>query len=107
MFGKLKGLMGNIDAIKQAKEMRSAAKKMEEQLKEMFVEEEGGSGLVIVKVNCKKEILEINIDENKFENVKPSKLSEYLTTTLNRSLKKADEIAAEEMKKLASTFMIS
>lgn len=106
MFGKLKGLMGNVDAMKQAQGMRNAAKKMEEQLKTIFVEEEGGGGLVFIKVNCKKEILEINIDENKFANVKPAKLSEHLTTTLNRALKKADEIAAEEMKKLASTFMM-
>ncbi len=93
--------MGNINNImKQAKKMQEQMAKMQEELEEKTVEASAGGGMVTVVANGKKEIVEINIKPEVVDPDDIEMLQDLVLAGVNEALRKAEEMAQEEMAKL-------
>jgi hypothetical protein len=90
MFGK----MG--DMYKMAKEAKSIQKKLRK--KEITGESKGGN--IELTVNGEMKIIDIKVSEEILKPENKSKLERSLKETLNATLKKAQQVAAEETKDL-------
>ena len=92
----------NIQALmKQAQTMQKDMQKQEEEIER--TEFEGESSLVKVKVNGKKEVLSINI-ENK-ENLEKDDLEileDMIMVALNNAFKKVDDLREKKMSKFTN-----
>lgn len=93
MFGDLKGMMGKL------KEARQKAEETKKRLDGVLLQEEGAEGKLKVEVTANREIREIQID-NELLGDKEA-LEDYLLLTLNRALKKAEEVHNTEMAAVA------
>lgn len=93
--------MGNINNImKQAKKMQEQMAKMQEELEEKTVEASAGGGMVTVVANGKKEIVEINIKPEVVDPDDIEMLQDLVLAGVNEALRKAEEMAQEQMAKL-------
>ena len=91
MFGKFKEAMGNIS---QAREMQQKAKELDKKLRASYFEV--SSSNVTIKANAKKEIDNIDIKDG----AELTKLGKEIKDLVNKAMKKADEIAMQEMRSL-------
>ncbi|MBU5437165.1 YbaB/EbfC family nucleoid-associated protein [Tissierella sp. MSJ-40] len=92
------GNMGNM--MKQMQKVQKQMEEMQSQLEETEVEASSGGGAVTVKVNGKKEILGITIDESVVDPEDIEMLQDLIMAAVNEALRKAENMMAEEMKKL-------
>ncbi|CAM3175392.1 YbaB/EbfC family nucleoid-associated protein [Streptobacillus felis] len=106
MVRKLKGAhsgaAGNqSDIIKKAQAMQERMLQIQEGLKDLFVEETVAGGLVTVKANGQKDIVEIKISQDIIndaaEEKTPEELSALVLSAVNGAMKKAEELAEREM----------
>ncbi|MGI6537679.1 MAG: YbaB/EbfC family nucleoid-associated protein [Caldicoprobacterales bacterium] len=96
------GGMGNMNNLmKQAKKMQEQMMKIQEELEEKTVEASVGGGVVTVVANGKKEIIEINIKPEVVDPDDVDMLQDLILAAVNEALRKAEEMAQEEMGKLA------
>ena len=88
----------NMQAImKQAQNMQKDMMKIKNEIDNMeFV---GESSLVTVKVNGKKELLEVNINSDTLENDDIEILQDMLVVAVNQANKKVDDITEQKMSK--------
>ncbi len=63
---------------------------------------EGESNLVHVKVNGKKEVLEVNIDMNELEKDDKDILQDMIVVALNDAFKKVDKTTEDKMSKFGN-----
>ena len=70
---------------------------VQEELKSTIVEGEAGSGMVKVTVNCKKDLLSINIDESIFKEDKDM-LEDLILVATKQAMANADKKAEDMMK---------
>ena len=91
----------NMQAImKQAQNMQKDMMKIKNEIDTMeFV---GESSLVTVKVNGKKELLEVNINSDTLENDDIEILQDMLVVAVNQANKKVDDITEQKMSKYGS-----
>ncbi len=91
----------NMQAImKQAQNMQKDMMKIKNEIDNMeFV---GESSLVTVKVNGKKELLEVNINSDTLENDDIEILQDMLVVAVNQANKKVDDITEQKMSKYGS-----
>lgn len=91
----------NMQAImKQAQNMQKDMMKIKNEIDNMeFV---GESSLVTVKVNGKKELLEVNINSDTLENDDIEILQDMLVVVVNQANKKVDDITEQKMSKYGS-----
>lgn len=95
------GGMGNMNNLmKQAKKMQEQMMKMQEELDEKTVEASAGGGVVTVKVNGKKEIIEIKIDPSVVDPEDVEMLEDLVMAATNEALRQADEMMQDEMGKI-------
>ena len=87
--------MGNI--YKKAQQMQKKMAEVQEELKSTIVEGEAGSGMVKVTVNCKKDLLSINIDECIFKEDKDM-LEDLILVATKQAMANADKKAEDMMK---------
>ena len=87
--------MGNI--YKKAQQMQKKMAEVQEELKSTIVEGEAGSGMVKVTVNCKKDLLSINIDESIFKEDKDM-LEDLILVATKQAMANADKKAEDMMK---------
>ena len=87
--------MGNI--YKKAQQMQKKMAEVQEELKSTIVEGEAGSGMVKVTVNCKKDLLSINIDESVFKEDKDM-LEDLILVAIKQGMANADTKAEDMMK---------
>ena len=87
--------MGNI--YKKAQQMQKKMAEVQEELKSTIVEGEAGSGMVKVTVNCKKDLLSINIDESVFNEDKDM-LEDLILVATKQAMTNADEKSEDMMK---------
>ena len=87
--------MGNI--YKKAQQMQKKMAEVQEELKNTIVEGEAGSGMVKVTVNCKKDLLSINIDESVFNEDKDM-LEDLILVATKQAMTNADEKSEDMMK---------
>ena len=79
--------------------MEEMQAQMAKRLAEMEVVAEAGGGVVTVKANAARQILDIKIDKS-FQYDDIEELEDLLLTAVNRVIAKAAEIEAEESQKM-------
>ncbi len=91
----------NMQAImQQAKKMQNDMLKTKEEIDNRVFE--ASSSFVSVKVNGKKDVLEIKIDNESIESDEIEMLQDMLVVALNQAYKKVDEYTDEKMAKYNS-----
>jgi DNA-binding YbaB/EbfC family protein len=88
MFGDISGMM------KQLQETQKKVEETKKRLDTVLIDEET-SGKVKVTVTANREIKCIQVDESILQDAE--ELEDYLVLTLNKALKKANEINEQEM----------
>ena len=86
MFGKLK-------------EMQAEMEKTRERLDDLIVDAEAGGGMVRVKANGNRKVLNIDIDNDLLEMNDKEMLEDLVTAAVNKALEKAEQTAREEVAK--------
>ena len=96
MFGDLSGMMN---------QLQQAQQKIEETKKRLdsVLIDEDTAGKVKVTVTANREIKSIQVDESLLEDAE--ELEDYLILTLNKAIKRANEINDQEMAAAAKTNM--
>jgi nucleoid-associated protein EbfC len=92
------GNMGKM--MKQVQQMQKQMAKLQEELNEMTAEATSGGGVVRVVANGKKEVMEINIEKEALEDADVEMLQDLILSAVNEALRRAEEMAAEEMQKI-------
>ena len=100
-FPRNMGGMGNMNSmIKQAQKMQEEMLKAQESLGEQVIETSVGGGAVSVKVNGKKEIMEIKLSPEAVDPDDVEMLEDMIVSAVNEALRKADEAAAGSLSKI-------
>ena len=100
-FPRNMGGMGNMNnMIKQAQKMQEEMLKAQESLNEQIIEASVGGGAVSVKVNGKKEIIELKISPDAVDSDDVEMLEDMIISAVNEAMRKADEAAASSLGKI-------
>ena len=96
------GMMpGNMNQIlKQAQKMQSDMQKMQEELESKEIETSVGGGAVTVKVNGKKELIDINIKPEVIDPDDIEMLQDLVISAVNEALRKVDDAQSSQMSKM-------
>ncbi|NLJ97753.1 MAG: YbaB/EbfC family nucleoid-associated protein [Tissierellia bacterium] len=97
-FPGMGGNMGNM--MKQMQKVQKQMEKMQKQLEETEVEASAGGGAVTAKVNGKKELLAITIDESVVDPEDVEMLEDLVLAAVNEALREAENMMTKEMGKL-------
>ncbi len=89
------GNMNNM--MKQMQKMQKKMAEAQEQLKDEFVEGTAGGGVVTVKCNGHKEVLEVQIKEEAVDPDDVEMLQDLVLAAVNEAMGKADELANSRM----------
>jgi len=93
--------MGNMqNMMKQMQKMQKKMEEMQKQIEESEVEASAGGGAVTCKVNGKKEVLNITLDESVVDPEDIEMLQDLIVAAVNEALRKVDEMMETEMRKL-------
>ena len=96
------GMMpGNMNQIlKQAQKMQSDMQKMQEELESKELETSVGGGAVTVKVNGKKEVVDIQIKSEVVDPDDIEMLQDLVLSAVNEALRSVDDMQSSQMNKL-------
>ena len=94
----LPGNMNNI--LKQAQKMQENMQKMQEELESKEIEASVGGGAVTVKVNGKKELLDITIKPEVVDPDDIEMLQDLVLSAVNEALRNVEEMQASQMSKV-------
>ena len=96
------GMMpGNMNQIlKQAQKMQDNMQKMQQELEAKEFEVSVGGGAVTVKVNGKKELLDINMKPEVVDPDDIEMLQDLVISAVNEALRKVDEMQQSQMSKV-------
>ena len=87
--------------LQQVKALQEKMAKMQEELAFKKVEASSGGGMVTVVVNGRQEVLSIRIDPQVVDPEDIEMLQDLIVAAVNDGLRRAQEMAAAEMGKLA------
>ncbi len=87
--------------LQQVKALQEKMAKMQEELALKKVEASAGGGMVTVVVNGRQEVLSIKIDPQVVDPQDIEMLQDLIVAAVNDGLRRAQEMAAAEMGKLA------
>ncbi len=91
----------NMQAImKQAQSMQKEIEKIKEEIDQ--TEFMGESSFVSVRINGKKEVLEVKIDHDTLEKEDLEIMQDMIVVAMNQAMKKVDDITEQKMSKYAS-----
>ena len=96
--GMMPGNMNNL--LKQAQKMQENMQKMQEELEAKELEASVGGGAVTVKVNGKKEVLDITIKPEVVDPDDIEMLQDLVLSAINQALKSVDDMQASQMSKV-------
>jgi nucleoid-associated protein EbfC len=88
------------EMIKQAQQLQERIKEIQDQLARQTVTAESGGGMVSVTVNGKQEIISIKLDPICVDPRDIPMLEDLILTAVNQGIRRAKELAAEEMKQI-------
>ena len=96
------GMMpGNMNQLlKQAQKMQSDMQKMQEELESKELETSVGGGAVTVKVNGKKEVVDIQIKPEVVDPDDIEMLQDLVLSAINEALRNVDDMQSSQMNKL-------
>ncbi|MEC1263022.1 YbaB/EbfC family nucleoid-associated protein [Bacillus swezeyi] len=96
----MRGGMGNMQKMmKQMQKMQKDMQKAQEELAEKVLEGTAGGGMVTVKVNGQKEIIDVVIKEEVVDPEDVEMLQDLVLAATNDALKQVDEMTNETMGK--------
>lgn len=90
----------NMNMIKQAQKMQADMLKMQAEAEEKEYEATAGGGVVMAKVNGKKELVSITIDPAAVDPEDVEMLQDLIVAAVNEAIRKAESSMAESMSKL-------
>ena len=96
--GMMPGNMNNL--LKQDQKKQENMQKMQEELEAKEIEASVGGGAVTVKVNGKKEVLDINIKPEVVDPDDIEMLQDLVLSAINEALRNVDEMQSSQMGKL-------
>lgn len=96
------GMMpGNMNQLlKQAQKMQTDMQKMQEELESKEVEASVGGGAVTVKVNGKKEVVDIQIKPEVVDPDDIEMLQDLVLSAVNQALRGVDDMQSSQMNKI-------
>jgi DNA-binding YbaB/EbfC family protein len=99
--------MKNLGSImKQAQKMQAQIAKIQEELALKTVEASAGGGMVAVVANGKQEIVSLKIEPEVVDPKDVEMLQDLVVAAVNEVLRKAQEMVAEEMRKVTGGLQI-
>jgi nucleoid-associated protein EbfC len=90
--------LGNI--MKQAKKMQERIGQLQQELEMRTIEAQAGGGMVKVMVNGKFEIVSLKIEKDVVNPEDVEMLQDLIAAAVNEGIRKAQEMASEEMAKI-------
>ena len=96
MFGDLGKMM------KQAQALQSKMAEFQEEIANLAIEGAAGGGLVKVRASAKGRILGLSIDDSLIVPADKGMLEDLVVAAFNDARAKADEVAQQQMSKMAS-----
>jgi DNA-binding YbaB/EbfC family protein len=90
---------GNL--VKEAQKLQAQLETLKEEVAKRKVEASAGGGMVVVEANGNQEILSVKIDREVISPDDPQMLEDLVLAAVNEALRKAREMVAQEMSKLA------
>ena len=97
----MSNVFGNMGAMfKQAQQLQSQVKKIQEELEHKTVEASSGGGMVTVKVNGRQEIVSVIIDSEVIKQNDIEMLQSLVMAATNEALKQSQLLAQNEIGKL-------
>ena len=87
--------------LKKAQKMQAEMAKVQEGLASKEVEFSAGGGMVTAKMNGRQELLSIKIEKQVVDPDDTEMLEDLIVAAVNGARQRAEELAGEEMKKLA------
>lgn len=93
--------MGMGDILKQAQKMQEKMQQIQDGLADMQVEGTAGGGMVTVTANGKQQIVAVKIDRQVVDPEDVEMLEDLILAAANQALEKSQELASEEMSKVA------
>lgn len=90
---------GNL--VKEAQKLQAQLEALKEEVGKRRVEASAGGGMVVVEANGNQEILSIKIDPEVITPEDPQMLEDLVLAATNEALRKARELVANEMGKIA------
>jgi DNA-binding YbaB/EbfC family protein len=99
--GRFPGMPGNMNnMLKQVQKMQKQMEEMQSELEQREVEASSGGGAVTIKVNGKKEVLDVVIKPEVVDPDDIEMLQDLILAATNEALRKAEEMMAREMGKI-------
>ena len=92
--------------MKMAKQMMEKMEKMQEELEQQTIEGTAGGGMVKAIANGKQEIISITIDKEVVDPEDVEMLQDMIIAATNDALRKAKDLVAEGMQKVAGPLNI-
>ncbi len=97
----MKGLPGGMHALmKQANQMQTRMKKMQEELAQRTFDGTSGGGAVTIQVNGDNQILNVRINPEVVQSGDVEMLQDLILAATNDALKTAKETSQKEMEKI-------
>ena len=94
------------DMMKQAQKLQAKMAELQEELAGKTVEATAGGGMVSVLINGRQEIVSITIDPEVVDPQEIEMLQDLIIAAVNEGIRRAQQIWAEEMKKLTGGMSI-
>jgi DNA-binding YbaB/EbfC family protein len=88
--------------MKQVKKLQTEMQKAQEALKDKVVEGTAGGGMVTIKANGHKEVLEVKIKKEAVDPDDVEMLEDLVLAATNDVLKKIDDLVSQDMGKYTS-----
>ena len=95
--------MGNI--LKQAQQMQEKIEQLQNELADRRVEGTAGGGMVTAIANGRNEIVQIKVDPEVVDPEDVEMLEDLIVAAVNQALARSQELASEEMSKIAGGLM--
>jgi len=92
--------------MKQAAQLQSKMKEMQDQLDQIEVEGSAGGNMVIVRMTAKMELKSVSIDPSLMKAEEREVLEDLLVAAQNDARRKAEEAMQERMKSITGGFNI-
>lgn len=94
-------MVKGLNPMQQVKDLQTKMVKMQEELAVRTVEASAGGGMVTAVVNGRLDLVSLKIDKQVVDPADVEMLEDLVVAAVNDGLRKAQEMAAAEMNKLA------
>jgi hypothetical protein len=84
-------------------QFRQVQERMQQQMEELRVEATAGAGMVTVRMNGHKQLLDVRIEPEVFRTHDQEMLQDLIRAAVNEAARRVDETFADQMKSLAGS----